>query len=456
MLLPRLLGVVYIPHSSIGILEKLWSAKGSLREGRIVAMAGEAGFQAEILRGGLHFGLFPWQFRVHKHPLVSVSEGEIGYVYARDGAPLSPTQTLGSVISCNTFQDARAFLAGGGQRGRQRAILREGVYAINEALFVVITESRVFSGPVRDKEETKYEEWQNQLAQNWAFDPVVIGYGGSPLEAVAQRAGSARDEQSAAENDQSDLLPTDTLGVVSVHDGPSITSGEIIAPEVKSDDTTLDHNYFQDPEAFLALGGKRGKQLQVLTDGTFFINRWFASVEIKSKTLIPIGYVGVVVSYYGSQGEDVTGQSFRYGIQVEPGFRGVWRQALPPGKYALNPYAVKVVEVPTVNFVLRWITGQVEAHQYDRELSSVELITADGYEPVLPLSLVLHIDYEKASSVVQRFGDVKAAHQPDARSHPDRVLSRCGAVFPYAGPAHKARRDPGARHIRTRAAFPGI
>jgi len=32
---------------------------------------------------------------------------------------------------------------------------------------------------------------------------------------------------------------------------------------------------FQDPEAFLQLGGKRGKQLQVLTDGTFFINRWF-------------------------------------------------------------------------------------------------------------------------------------------------------------------------------------
>src|SRR5205823_4904721 len=57
--------------------------------------------------------------------------------------------------------------------------------------------------------------------------------------------------------------------------------------------------------------------------------------------------------------------------------------------------------------VLRWITGQVEAHQYDKDLTSIDLITADGYEPVLPLSLVLHIDYEKAPSVVQRFGDVK-------------------------------------------------
>lgn len=80
---------------------------------------------------------------------------------------------------------------------------------------------------------------------------------------------------------------------------------------------------------------------------------------------------------------------------------------MPPGKYALNPYALKVELVPTVNLVLRWISSQSEAHRYDAELESIELITADGYEPMLPLSLVLHIDYAKAPSVIQRFGDVK-------------------------------------------------
>ena len=145
----------------------------------------------------------------------------------------------------------------------------------------------------------------------------------------------------------------------------------------------------------------------MLTDGTFFINRWFGTVEIKAKTLIPIGYVGVVVSYHGAAGDDTTGESFRYGEQVEAGHRGVWRSALTPGKYALNPYAVKVELVPTINFVLRWISGQTEAHHYDEDLTSIDLITADGYEPRLPLSLVLHIDYQKAPSVVQRFGDVK-------------------------------------------------
>jgi len=68
--IPRLLGVVYIPHTQIGVIEKLWSTKGSLREGQIIARTGEAGFQCKILRGGIHFGLYSWQYRVHKQPLV--------------------------------------------------------------------------------------------------------------------------------------------------------------------------------------------------------------------------------------------------------------------------------------------------------------------------------------------------------------------------------------------------
>src|SRR5260370_23260140 len=118
----------------------------------------------------------------------------------------------------------------------------------------------------------------------------------------------------------------DVLGSVTVHDGAPLEAGEIIAPEVNAPAGVRDHNYFQDPEAFLLLGGRRGKQLQVLTDGTFFINRWFATVEIKPKTVIPIGYVGVVVSYYGQAGQDTTGEAFRYGEQVEHGELGVWRQ----------------------------------------------------------------------------------------------------------------------------------
>ncbi|MFL6519882.1 MAG: SPFH domain-containing protein [Chthoniobacterales bacterium] len=405
--LPRLLGIVYIPHTQVGVIEKIWSGKGSLREGQIIARNGEAGYQARFLRGGIHFGLYPWQYRIHKEPLVVVGEGKMAYVYARDGVPLEPIQTLGRTVDSNHFQDAVRFLEAQGQRGRQRGILREGVYAINLALFVVITEDRVFSGPVKESAD-RYESWKAQLAGLRAFDPVVIGAGQSRFTAhLADTSASEAGSPPSLAAASPDFNPsTDTIGVVSIQDGPTIGSGEIIAPEVKAI-PGKDHNYFQDPEAFLQLGGKRGKQLQVLTDGTFFINRWFGTVEIKAKTLIPIGYVGVVVSYHGAAGDDTTGEAFRYGEQVEAGHRGVWRSALAPGKYALNPYAVKVELVPTINFVLRWISGQTEAHHYDEDLTSIDLITADGYEPRLPLSLVLHIDYQKAPSVVQRFGDVK-------------------------------------------------
>ncbi|MBS0660120.1 MAG: hypothetical protein JSR82_17925 [Verrucomicrobia bacterium] len=395
-----LCGIRYIPHNRVGIVEKLWSPKGSLTGGRIIAPDGEAGFQTRLLRGGIQFGFYPWQYRIHAQPLVTVGEGKIGYVYARDGEPLPATQTLGRAVECNRFQDAQTFLTTGGQRGRQREILREGVYAINTALFVVITEEQVYAGPGSDAERAKFNEWQCELAVGDGFAPVVIGAHGESHrgQPPALPAGDAAQVQ---------LVPGDSIGVVSVHDGPPIPSGEIIAPEVNESPNRGSHLYFQDPEAFLALGGHRGKQLQVLTDGTFFINRWFATVEVQPKTLIPIGYVGVVVSYHGTLGDDSTGDQFRYGEQVDPGQRGVWNRALPPGKYALNPYALRVELVPTVNFVLRWISGQSEAHRYDTELASLELITADGYEPMLPLSLVLHIDYQKASSVVQRFGDVK-------------------------------------------------
>src|SRR5438128_6873636 len=175
-----------IPNQQVGVVEKLWSNHGSVPEGGMIALRGEAGYQADLLRGGIHFGLWRWQYRIHKFPLVTVPQGRIGYVYARDGDALPPSQTLGRVVECNNFQDARAFLGeteekgdkvGRGQRGRQRAILREGVYAINPALFVVITQDRVYG--LRQllgyRESEVVHSWQQQLQELDGFSPVVVG-----------------------------------------------------------------------------------------------------------------------------------------------------------------------------------------------------------------------------------------------------------------------------------------
>src|ERR1700730_13280262 len=80
--LSELMGTRYIPNNRIGIVEKLWSPRGSVAEGRIIALNGEAGYQADLLRGGFHFGLWRWQYRIHKLSLVTVPQGKIGYVYA--------------------------------------------------------------------------------------------------------------------------------------------------------------------------------------------------------------------------------------------------------------------------------------------------------------------------------------------------------------------------------------
>ena len=43
----------YIPNNQVGIVEKLWTTKGSIKGG-FIALHGEAGYEPEVLRGGLH------------------------------------------------------------------------------------------------------------------------------------------------------------------------------------------------------------------------------------------------------------------------------------------------------------------------------------------------------------------------------------------------------------------
>lgn len=371
------LTVTYVPNNKVGIVERLWSKKQSLVDGNIIAFGGEAGFESEVLRGGLYFGYWKWQYTIHKMALITIKQGKIGYVFSRIGKSLLPGQTLGQVVSCNDFQDVHAFLTAGGQKGRQRGILREGVYTVNLAAFSVITEDAAYSIDRIDRDKN-LKEWQESLLKIDGFCPVVVGSG------------------------------KDNIAIVTVHDGPSLKQGEIIAPAVGIDREDENyHNNYQDIEKFLAAGGRRGLQYAPLIDGTYFLNRWFATVEYKDKITVPIGYVGVVVSYYGKTGEDTSGTAFRHGERVHEGERGVWEKTLGPGKYPFNTYAGNIVMVPTTNFVLHWITGRTETHKYDDTLRSIELITKDAYEPTLPLSVVVHIDYQRAPSVIQRFGDVK-------------------------------------------------
>ncbi len=374
LLIFKILGLRIIGSNEVAVIEKWWSRKGSLKDS-IIALHGEAGYSPDLLRGGMHFKS-ALMYKIHKYPLITVPQGQVAYLFARDGLPLAPTQTLGEVVpQANNFQDVRGFLQNGGQRGPQRGILREGTYAINLAQFIVITPSDIKAIGNSRSERAEIASMQQTLLERDAFRPVVI---------------------MANASDTSDIV-----GIVTVHDGMPLEQGEIIAPSVGEG-----HSSFQDPERFLQLGGRRGKQLQVLTDGTYYINRLFATVEFRPKTVVPIGFVGVVVSFFGKEGVDTTGEDYRHGELVGAGCKGVLEKPLMPGKYAFNTDAGRVVLVPTTNIILKWNKSEVGDHKYDENLTEVDIITKDAFEPSLPLSVVMHIDYKQAPWVIQRFGDI--------------------------------------------------
>src|SRR5215510_3697303 len=338
----RLVGVVIVPEDSVGIVTKRFVLLGSTRtlpDGRVIALRGEAGIQADTLAPGLHWWL--WQYATTLQRFVVLPEGSIGIVEARDGAPIAVGRVLGKRVSCDSFQNARAFLSNGGERGPQLAVIPPGSYRINTALFVI-----------------------------------------KPCPAIE--------------------IPSDRIGLVETMEGTplSTASGDIAGPVIEG------HTSFQDAQAFVDHHGRKGLQEEVLLPGRYFINPKFANVDVVDMTVVPIAHVGVVISYVGSLGEDVTGAEFRHGNMVVKGQRGVWVDPLDPGKYPINPRTTKLEMVPTANVVLNWATGKTEAHKLDERLSSITVRSQDGFTFNLDVSQIIHIPRNAAPKVIARFGSM--------------------------------------------------
>src|SRR5437763_5125471 len=124
---PFVLGAVLIQERQVGIVVKKFSSR-ALPPGRLLALDGEAGYQAETLPPGLHFGYWRWQYRLLKAPVIIVPQGEIALVIAADGAAIPPERILGRAVECDNFQDARKFLLNGGEKRRQISSLTACTY----------------------------------------------------------------------------------------------------------------------------------------------------------------------------------------------------------------------------------------------------------------------------------------------------------------------------------------
>lgn len=338
-------GTWIISENESGLLIKKFGPP--LPPGRLVALAGEAGYQADLLPPGWHFGLWKWKFRVERVALVTVRSGEIALVVAADGTSIPGDRILGHEVKSDDFQDARAFLENGGEKGRQLAFLTAGTYRINPALFQVVTSDNA----------------------------EQFGVSASALQVF-------------------EVAP-DRVGIVTVLDGRPLASGDVAGAPV------MGHDSFQRGQAFMDAGGHRGLQEQTLLSGSWNLNPWFVQVEQIAMTEVPIGSVGVVVSYVGKEHLDLTGENFKHGDLVERGRKGVWVEPLLPGKHPLNTRIMKVELVPTTNIVLNW-AGRVEQQKYDEKLAPITVRSRDGFSFTIDVSQIIHIGMRQAPRVISR------------------------------------------------------
>ena len=196
------------------------------------------------------------------------------------------------------------------------------------------------------------------------------------------------------------IIQDNMVGVVTTLDGIQIEAGQIAGKVIPG------HNNFQDAGTFLEGGGYRGLQEQVILSGSYALNPWLAKVEEVRMTEIPIGYVGVVNSYVGEDGADVSGVEFKHGNIVSKGQKGVWAEPLGPGKYPINPYIMRIELVPTTNLVLNWASARTESHQLDKHLSTITVRSKDGFPFNLDVSQIIHIPSNEAPKVIARFGNM--------------------------------------------------
>ena len=349
--IPFLLGIVVIGERQVGVVIKRLGFK-RLAPGKLIATTGEAGYQADTLAPGLHFGYWRWQYRIIKVPVTVIPQGEIGLVVAADGAQNPPQRILGRVVDSDYYQNAGKFLHNEGEKGRQLGIMTAGTYRINTALFTVITARN---------------------AKEHGMDPEdLMVYSVEP----------------------------DKVGIVTTKDGIPIEEGEIAGPAVPG------HDNFQNGQAFISHEGRRGLQEQILLSGSWNLNPWFVDVEQVEMTEIPIGYVGVVISFVGQAHEDVSGVEFKHGDLVMPGHKGVWVEPLYPGKHPINTRVMRVELVPTTNIVLNW-AERTEAHLYDANLSSITVRSHDGFAFNLDVSQIIHVAALDAPKVISRVGSMQ-------------------------------------------------
>lgn len=336
------------------------------------------------------------------------------------GMIIIPEDKIGLVTKKFVLMGANKFLPDGkiialnGEPGYQATTLAPGLYwgywpwqfSIDQVGFTIIPKGKI--GLVSAKDGAQLPTGailaRNVPSDNFQDAGAFLKNGGQRGKQVGFiNNGSYRINTLLFEIAVADItnIEDGSIGIITALDGVPLDQNSIAGKEIGG------HNNFQDFDKFLLNQGQRGLQIQIIQAGNYSLNPWAVQVEKVPMTTVPIGHAGVIISYVGDEGEDVTGDSFKHGSIVKKGQKGVCISPLDPGKYAINPYTHKVQIVPTTNLVLNWANSKSEAHNLDKGLSTITVRSKDGFPFNLDVSQIIHIPKDEAPKVIARFGSLE-------------------------------------------------
>ncbi|MDR2540831.1 MAG: hypothetical protein LBD11_03455 [Candidatus Peribacteria bacterium] len=393
------------------------------------ANGGQKGPQITVIPPG-NRRINTYLFKVKIVPEIHIEENKIGLVKSIDGKPIPVGRIMAEAVECNLFQDAKAFLENGGQKGPQLDVLTPGKYRINTYLFNITVADAI---RVPDKHICTVTAVDGErIPEGRILAATVEGHSSFEKGSVFLETGGQKGQQSQY------LMPgtyrintnlfkisnpipwieiaADEVGIVTTLEGRPLTDKNQIAAQ----ETALEaHSNFQDVQAFLNAGGEKGLQIPVLRAGSYPINPWFASVEKQDMVNVGIGECAVITSFVGSdytaENED---ENNNVNAKLVPsGYKGIWKAPLGPGLHPLNSKICAWNIVPTIQVVLNWNNvesqnAEVEVNDgvsfgYDKGLKAMVLTSKDGFNVPVTVKVMFHIPMEKAPAVVADLGSMQ-------------------------------------------------
>lgn len=364
---------VNVGPKELATIEQKYIGK-QMSDGRTIALRGEVGIQARVLGPGLHL-IVPFIQKARKSSITVIGINEFGYVEAITGRPMPKERYVADLVECNHFQDGEAFLKNGGQKGPQQQIIPPGEYRINTALFnvkkknaIIVGETQVGMVTAKDgKPITDGRIMAKPVECNGFQDTKAFlangGERGPQLETL--NPGIHRVCPFLFDVEVKDCIQVgkDDVYQVNAIDGKPLAEGEIIAHAV-------DCEQFDNAKLFIANGGQKGPQVNLLTPGLHRINRFIFQVMKDSIVIIKENQVGLVEALAGkplAEGHVVAStrpncNMFQDGeaFLKNGGQKGPQMDVLTPGAYRINRllFNVTVVDAVTVaNGTYRKVTA---------------------------------------------------------------------------------------------------